>query len=310
MGILLAATDPDNAARLERSQEKDGETGIGMIGEARGRDMIKYISGEDLDQHLLLPPLNTDTIAGSLFRPRVGYMSRPHELAYEFLQRAEENGVTVESNVKITDITTKSDRVTGVIADDERNIEADEVICAAGPWNIDIAESVGIDIPVEHTLAPIVNLQPETPLEYDLPAINHFESSYAFHRRSRDEILIGYNPGYEDGARYEPGVVSEQVPTEIRDKGLDLLVKLLPKWQDAEIVDEWVGVRSITPDGNPVVGWTGLEGFNIAAFHTSGIQLAPAVGRIVAQQLISNEPTNYYDALSISRFDGYEDWRP
>jgi glycine/D-amino acid oxidase-like deaminating enzyme len=237
-------------------------------------------------------------------------MSRPHELAYEFLWRAKENGVTVESGVKITDITTKSDRVTGITTDDGRNIKADEVICAAGPWNIDIAESVDIDIPVEHTLAPIVNLEPESPLEYDLPAINHFESPYAFHRRSRNEILIGHNPGYENGTRYEPGVVSEQVPTEIRDKGLDLLVKLLPKWQDAEVVDEWVGVRSITPDGNPVVGWTGLKGFNIAAFHTSGIQLAPAVGRMIAQQLINNEPTSYYDMLSISRFDGYEDWRP
>jgi len=309
MGILLAATDANNAALFEKSRKGVEIESIGMIGEDRGRDMVKYIPGETLDEQFLLPPVDTEAIAGALFRPRVGYMSRPQELAYEFLERAEENGVTVRSGTEVAEITTKNNRVTGVVTGDDNEVDATEVVCAAGPWNIEVAESVGIDIPVQHTIAPVVSLKPKDPIEYDLPSINHFESPYAFHRRSEEELLIGYNPGYEDGTRYDPRTVGERVPEAIRNEGFDLLAELVPGWRDAGIADEWVGIRSITPDGNPIVGWTELKGFNIAAFHTSGIQLSPAVGRMIAKQIVEDDPTDYYDALSITRFDEYEDWR-
>jgi glycine/D-amino acid oxidase-like deaminating enzyme len=103
--------------------------------------------------------------------------------------------------------------------------------------------------------------------------------------------------------------VGETVPSEIRDAAIEFVEDLIPGMMDAAVVDQWVGVRSVTPDGNPVVGWTDLEGFSVAAFHTSGIQLAPAVGDVLARQLVDGDPTEYYDALSITRFDGYSDVR-
>lgn len=311
MGILTAATEPENADRMQEAIRKDGDTYFGKMGMGFDRDLIEYIDGDAIKEKLLLPPVNSGPIEGALFRPKVGYMDRPQELAYEFLERAKNNGVDVRSNTAVEEITTNGDRATGLVTEEDEEVKLDEVICAAGPWNIEISESVGIELPVRHTIAPILVLQPDDQSDYTLPAINHFESPYTFHRRSEDEFLIGYNPGdvYEDATEYDPRTMSEKVPEHIRDKGIDLLQEIVPDLIDAKIVEEWVGIRSVTPDKNPVVGWTDLEGFSIAAFHTSGIQLAPAVGKVIAQQVLDDDPTDYYDSLSITRFDGYSDYR-
>lgn len=310
MGILVAATEEENAAELQQAVEAGGDPTIGKPGLGFDRDLVEYIHGDELEETLLLPPVNTDAIAGALFRPKVGYMNRPQELAHEFLARAKANGVTVRANTAVTAIETHSDRVTGLTTEDGQTVAADNIVCAAGPWNIDISQDAGIDLPVKHTLAPILKLTPTNEPDYTMPVVNHYESPYAFHRRDADEFLVGYNPGgYEKGTKYDPATVSDSVPTSIRDEGIELLEQLVPGILNAEMTDQWVGVRSVTPDGNPVVGWTDLEGFSIAAFHTSGIQLAPAVGDMIATQLVDDEPTEYYDALSITRFDGYTDHR-
>ncbi|MUV56056.1 FAD-dependent oxidoreductase [Halogeometricum sp. CBA1124] len=311
MGILTAATEADNADRMEEAVRTDGDTYFGKMGMGFDRDLVEYIDGDAIKEKLLLPPVDEEPIEGALFRPKVGYMDRPQELAYEFLERAKDNGVDVRANTAVEEITTDGGRATGLVTDGGEEVELDEVICAAGPWNIELAESVGIELPVKHTIAPILVLRPDDQSDYTLPAINHFESPYTFHRRSEDEFLIGYNPGdvYEDATVYDPRTMGETVPEEIRDRGIDLLQRLVPDLIDAKVVEEWVGIRSITPDKNPVVGWTDLEGFSIAAFHTSGIQLAPAVGKMIAQQVLDDDPTDYYDDLSITRFEGYTDHR-
>ena len=311
MGILTAATEADNADRMEEAVRTDGDTYFGKMGMGFDRDLVEYIDGDAIKEKLLLPPVDEEPIEGALFRPKVGYMDRPQELAYEFLERAKDNGVDVRANTAVEEITTDGGRATGLVTDGGEEVELDEVICAAGPWNIELAESVGIELPVKHTIAPILVLRPDDQSDYTLPAINHFESPYTFHRRSEDEFLIGYNPGdvYEDATEYDPRAMGETVPEDIRDRGIDLLQRLVPDLIDAKVVEEWVGIRSITPDKNPVVGWTDLEGFSIAAFHTSGIQLAPAVGKMIAQQVLDDDPTDYYDDLSITRFEGYTDHR-
>jgi len=308
-GMLMAATERESADRLKRYIESEGERSIGKLGAGFNRDLMEYIPGDEIRETLVVGPLNTDVIEGALYRPKVGYMSRPQELAYEFIERAKENGVTIREGTGVTDIHTSNGRVTGLETDDGKDVTADHVICAAGPWNVDIAESIGIDIPVKHTLAPILKLRPQSAIEFDVPIINHFDSRYTFHRRSPEELLIGYIPPYDEATRYEPETVDETVPSDIRNEGVELLADLVPPWLDADVVEQWVGVRSQTPDGNPVVGWTEREEFSIAAFHTSGIQLAPKVGDIIASQVVADDPTPFYDDLSISRFDDYEDHR-
>lgn len=313
-GRLIVSTTDSGATELEqRFGNPNAEKSIAGI----DRDLLEFIPGEELPEVLLVPRVNTDAITGAVFRPRVGYM-QPQELAFEFVERARDNEVTFETGNQITDIHTQDDRVTGLETDSGR-VTADEVICAAGPWNVALAEKAGVEIPVRHTLAPIVKLAVKEAAEYSLPTLGHYESPYSIYRqrsRAKDAMFLGYNPSesvdsvaefLEKYEIYDPESMSETVPEYIKEGMLGTAETLVPSLLDADIEDEWVGIRSGTPDGNPIVGWTSVDGFSIAAFHTSGIQLAPKVGDVIAQQLVHDQPTEFYDALSVSRFDGYSD---
>lgn len=307
-GLLTAATTESGAADLEHAVTAGGDKGLGKVsGSGFDRDLVEYVPGDELKETLLLPPLDEDEIEGALYRPKMGYMARPAELAREFVERATESGVEFRFDTAVRGIETEDDRVEAVVADER--LPVDELVCAAGPWNVELARSVGIDLPVRHTLAPVLELEPDSRLEYGLPAINHHEGPHAIHRRRPDACLVGYNPpeGYDLDRVLDPDDVGDAVPTEIREGMLEAVERFTPAFGAFPVVDEWVGVRSQTPDGNPIVGRTAIEEFSIAAFHTSGIQLAPAVGRILADQLLEDDPTRFHDALSIARFDGQAD---
>lgn len=314
VGLLRVSTTESGAAELRElvAGDTDSDKTSSTIS-GTDRDGTMYLEGDELKENLLIPAVETLPIEGALFRPICGYM-HPQELAFEFLDRAERNGVTVESNTRVTDVHVRDGATEAIELDGDRREPVDDVVCAAGPWNRELAELAGVDLPLRHTLAPIMVLDADDMADYSLPSLSHHESPYAFYRqtaRGADGICVGYYPGgYHDaGTTYDPDTYGERVPEEIRTGALEAVEELLPDLADAPIVDEWVGIRSQTPDGNPIVGWTEVEGFSVAAFNTSAIQLAPAAGKVIAEQLVDDDPTSYYEDLSISRFDGYSDHR-
>lgn len=309
-GLLSVARTHAERDRLTGVAANDGDPSAGKTaGTGWDRDCVMLLDPEELQQEVLVPPLDVSAVTGAIYRPRMGYLTRPATLGREFVDRAQEHGVDFRFETPVTDIRTDDGTVTRVVADE--TLPVDAVACAAGPWNPDVAAMVGLDLPVRHTLAPVMHLEPTEPIGYDMPAITEFDGPHSIHRRGPQECLISYNPpgGYELDQRHDPAAVDDTVPGDIREGMWNAVRTLTPALADAPLVDEWVGVRSQTPDGNPIVGWTAVEGFSIAAFHTSGIQLSPAVGKVISRQLLAGERTNWYDGLSIARFEGYEDHR-
>ena len=304
-GLLSVATTSKGDRELARTCAS-GTSGFGDPDDVNAQ----YLQSEQLSKRIVLPYLETDEVNGGLYRPQVGYVSS-REFGLEFVDRARDNGVEFRENTKVSDIKIDGGQVTGIISDRGKE-QADAVVSAAGPWNIKVASMLGLDIPVRHTLAPVLKLEPDTPISYSLPWITHKESGFSIRRNYDGTVLMTHHPvgGYENIAtKYDPDSVGDTVPDELRKEGLDILTRLLPVMEDATVVDEWVGIRSCTPDENPVAGWTDIRGFSIAAFSTSGIQLSPAVGNMITRQLVDGEPSEYYDRLSMSRFEGYSDWR-
>lgn len=307
-GLLVVATTPNDAERLIATARRNGDPDVGKTaGTGWDRDLVEYLAPDDIHRKVFVPPLDVSSVTGAIYRPRMGYLHPPAELGREFVSRAQDHGVEFRFDTPVTDVRTDRGVVEELVADE--SIEVDEVVCAAGPWNPEVAAMVGIDLPVRHTLAPVLQVTPPSPIRYGFPAITQFDAPYAIHQRHPNASLIGYNPpgGYDRDERFDAAAISDDIPADIRDEMWEAARTLTPMIADGTVEDEWVGVRSQTPDGNPIVGWTEVAGFSIAAFHTSGIQLAPAVGHMIARQLLDGEPTSWYDALSITRFEGYRD---
>lgn len=77
----------------------------------------------------------------------------------------------------------------------------------------------------------------------------------------------------------------------------------LPQYDDLHISNEWVGLRTVTPDDRPVVGETSVDGFHLATrMGGNGVTLAPAVGEFVSEEILGNIAPTHLNWLSPNRF--------
>lgn len=303
-GRLQFASTTEGADALEQTYE-DAHATSQQRGEVEGP--TTYLGGDQLPAAMVLPDLELEKITGCIYQPNVGYI-QPFELAYEYLERAKDNGVEIRVNTPVTDVTTDDGRVSGVVADGTHE-PASYVVGAAGPWNVEIADWLDLDIPVRHSLAPALILDPQTDTPHRYPSLGHHESGVYLREHPNDTVFVGHYPGGYDevGTRYDPGAVDDDVPPDVLDEMIDAVQAFIPYLYDAEIAEEWVGVRSLTPDTDPIIGWTDVEGYLTATYNATGIQYAPAAGKIITDQIVDGDPTTHYDGVSITRFDGHTD---
>lgn len=318
-GRLRLATTTDGAHQLEgyASGAMDGERDPSAgprTPSSFANSLVDYVPGEAVDSRFILPPVETERVDGALYRPQYGYIQDDSRtlgsraLAFEFVDRARNDGVEFETGTEVTDIVTDDCTVTGIELDGTTHVDVDTVVCAAGPWNGELASLAGLDLPIEHFYSPVFSLALDEPLPYSLPMLKLQEAGVGIHPKRDDRVLVTHTPDVED---VEP-TRSVDEPSELdewREHALRSAERLLPRLEDATLTDEWVGLGTDSPDGHPIVGWTDIEGLALAV-TMSGIQYAPAVGSIVARQLVDDDPTEFYDAVTISRFDGYSDTQP
>ena len=318
-GRLRVATSTEGARELAAFAEgtqsdEQAETATPRTPSTFANSLVDYVPGGSLEDRFILPPIATEHVDGALYRPQYGYIqddSRTlgaRELAFEFVERARDDGVEFVTDTAVTDVVTTDDRVTALELDDSTHVDVDAVVCAAGPWNSQLAASAGIDLPTEHFYSPVFSLELDAPLPYSLPMLKVHEAGVGIHPKRADRVLVTYTPEERNPVDPRSPTVSTHVLENWRENALRSAEQILPILEDAELVDEWVGIGTATPDGHPIAGWTAIDGLSLAA-TMSGIQYAPAIGSIVARQLVDDDPTEFYDAVTISRFDGYDDHR-
>ena len=272
------------------------------------RSPVQYISSNELAGSFLIPQLEEEQINGATYSANLGHLWPAAQVAYEFVERARENGVQFKTGREITDIITRRRHVSEIIVNGEER-ETSDVVCATGPWNKTLLQMVGLDLPIKHSLGPVLVLRPQTKSPHSMFSVKHKETGYYMRQNPDGTVFLGNNPGdYESvGTEYDPDDITDTVPEELRNEGIEVAERLFPYLKDANIIDEWVGVRSLTPNTDPIIGWTSIQGLSVVSYNASGIQLSPTAGKIIAEQILNNNPTEYYDSVSISRSKNYDD---
>ena len=71
-----------------------------------------------------------------------------------------------------------------------------------------------------------------------------------------------------------------------------------------EFVEEWAGLRPLSPDGLALLGrWPSWDNLTIAAGHgTMGVSTSPSSGKLVAQIITGDEPLTDLARLDPTRF--------
>lgn len=245
--------------------------------------------------------IQSATFQGGLYTPKEGYFD-PDEVVAVLAERAEMHGVTIQTDTMVTDVQTSlggtDEHVTSVETTDG-TLPADAVINAAGPWAAAVNAMVGVDVPLYHTYGPILVLDAGRGVE--LP-FTLFESKQYLRPVGSTGVFAGrYETNYANGEIFDPDDLPV-VEAAFREEIDDLLTRSVPSLADATVTDEWVGLRTVTPDGLPIIGETNVEGFFLACGMCGiGVTLAPVVADLLCEQLVGNSP-DALDRLTPARF--------
>ncbi|MFB6250774.1 MAG: NAD(P)/FAD-dependent oxidoreductase [Halobellus sp.] len=301
LGGLTVATTADGRAAL-RGRHRS----LGADDEGPNSAFTKFYDGKELDASLLIPDFRLDNFTAAWFWPNYGYVT-PASLAATFVERARDAGAVFRTNASVHELERDATGSIEAVQTDRGRTPVNQLVLAAGPWNPTLAQSVGVDLPVRHSFAPGVLLDRPTGNRH--PSLTHHESGVYLRPHGEHQLFAGHYQGdYDDAAAdVADPKIPEAVPNQLRQEILDAVGRLVHGLDDPTVSDQWVGLRSLTPDGNPIVGWTDVEGLFVATYNATGIQHAPAVGHVLSRQILQGDPTQHYDSVSISRFEGHSD---
>jgi sarcosine oxidase, subunit beta len=233
----------------------------------------------------LWPSARLDDFAAFAYEPRGGY-GDGHQTALAFAAAARRGGAELRQHCGVAALEVTDGRVRGVRLLDGSRLGTAHVVLAAGPWSADLAAGVGVDLPVQAQRAQILLVDPgrdvgPVPVFSDLVSLQYVRSEGA------SSILLGDSdhscPEWSDPDHYRERVNDEELALSIpkfdhRFPGLD----------GASLSSSYAGCYDVTPDYNPVISPSPVEGLWLCAgFSGHGYKISPSVGELMADLIVA-----------------------
>ncbi|MFE7628916.1 NAD(P)/FAD-dependent oxidoreductase [Kocuria sp. NPDC057446] len=256
------------------------------------------------------PRLILEDRPGGVFGPSDGHID-----SYEFCLRAAAvlvtRGVVVHNGVKVL---AAEQTPTGgwCITTTNRQISADVVVNAAGPWAQQIGRLFGAEMPLNNQLRPKVKLTHEEELDPLLPFVMDYvpgsgRDGVYFRSETANEIFIGIHTDESLLEEQDPERPLEEAPQEFIDRALQLLPTRLHCPRGLRLGRTWTGLYPISPDNKPIVDIhpDAPNVIHVMGAGGSGIQLAPAMARMAAELATTGATQSFPETnWSLSRLHG------
>ena len=242
-----------------------------------GFEMTPILSGGAVRD---LEPALSEAVTGGYWLPQERTV-RPDTLVQGLRAALKQHDVEIR-DVRVTGIETSGNRGTAVFAEGNRQ-PASQIVVAAGAWTADLLRPLRVPVPVTAGKGYSIDLAPQplaepvrrplylhetrvaiTPMNGMIRLAGTMEFSGINHTLRRERVAaIASNAAW--ALRGWPD------PTPTSGPGVRV----------------WTGMRPMTPDGLPVIGWLpGYRDIAIASGHAMmGVTLAPATGETVADLL-------------------------
>ena len=232
----------------------------------------------------------------------------PAALTVAHALRARELGAKIRRHTGVRDLTTAGDRVTGVVTD-EGVVAAGTVVLAAGPWSAPLVRPLGVDLPVTGSRGWIVELAaapgivhhlieevdapvpaPGTSTGEDPPTAGAFVAGG--HAPPAVAALLHPAPdgSVVCGASHHPALRAEPDDVDAPRRIVERAIAMVSGLSDAPIRSIRWGIRPMSPDGRPLVGWIRPGLFAATGHGPEGVLLGGGTGALVAAQITGGEP--------------------
>jgi sarcosine oxidase, subunit beta len=243
-----------------------------------------------------LVPFETADLAGATHGPADGIVD-PHSATLAFLRLARARGVTVHLNAAVTSI--RRDGAAWRVETPQGTFHAAYLLNTTGAWAGDVARLAGLKVPVQ-PVRRLIYVTAPLPWPHMYPLTIDLLSGF-YLRSEGQRVLFGRSnldepPGFVEGMDWEWFEQTLAV-------GMGRFPWLAETALDAQAC--WWGYYEVTPDDNPILGrmpevdtWV-----NAAGFSGHGVQQAPAVGRVIAEEIVDGRARSIdIDPLRIERF--------
>lgn len=207
--------------------------------------------------------------------------------AHMLLSAAQEKGAALVSGEAVRAIDLGADRVSGVRTE-YRRIAADRVIIAAGAASKTIAATAGLALPVADPQALLVFTRPHA------RSLNGLIMTPMMELRQMPDGRLSAAAGLDEGGLADGGAAAAA--------RVFAAVKRLLAATDHPVFDHHVVARRPMPaDRLPMVGRVaGVDGLHVAVTH-SGVTLAAALGRFVAEEVMTGERAQLLAPFGLER---------
>ena len=241
----------------------------------------------------LFPPMSTDGVLGAAYLPSDGYID-PSQLTFALAEGARRRGAEVNTNTRVTGITTERGEVTGVVTD-KGVIETGIVINAGGMYAREIGALAGVTVPIIPMAHEYLVLEPSG-LPLDMPTMRDPSLLVYFRPESGGLIMGGYErncaPWSLDGipADFNGKLLEEDWPR--FEELMENAIVRVPTLEGMGVVKLINGPEAFTPDGEFILGPSEVRGFWVAAgFCAHGLAGAGGMGQLVAEWVVEGTPS-------------------
>jgi len=280
-GTLVVSPSKEELNRAKKHVEQAVEHGFNAEYIDEPTELVKY-----------LPDLNPEGVLGGAWTPDDGY-NNPTAASLIYARWSRQNGATFITHAKVNKIHTGNKNRIG-LETSKGNFDFDVVILAAGPWSNEVGKMMGMELPLVHTKAEVFILQTKEPLSYNFPILKYPNWYVRSEGRAiflcKSHMAMDFNKPIETGV-WNPDDLPLSGGTEeyFFDFITQKLSESIPRLLDAELVNDWLGYRSVTRDKLPLVGESGVEGVLLATgMSGNGVILAPDTGKILSNYIMNN----------------------
>jgi glycine/D-amino acid oxidase-like deaminating enzyme len=289
IGTLAVAIDEDDAAMVREEAAAAGRAGL----------RAERLDAAGLRE--LEPELTADVFEAWLFHE--GRRVDPGALTLALAELARRAGASIRHHLPGRRLLTRGESVTGVATDDGL-IECDAVVLAAGPWSTGLLRPLGIHIPVSGARGWLIQLAPPRPL------LSHWVegSARTLWRREvepvtasefsegvgRDDIGAVIQPSPDGtivaGTSREPALAWSAEDLHVARAVAGCVIRLLPALADAPMLGTWSGIRPMSPDERPFIGWLRPGLFAATGHGSEGVILGGGTAMLVTAMVLGREP--------------------
>lgn len=283
VGYLFLLDRAEDVAAFERSVALQNELGVPSR-------LVTPVDAAELS-----PLAGLEGVLAAAFCPLDGHASS-EAVVHGYAAGARRHGATIVTECAVTAIEAEAGTIHSVTTS-EGCVVTSTVVCCAGAWSRGVGALAGVDLPVEPIARQITYTAPLAGLPDRVPLTIDFSTGFYFHREGPG-LLFGM------ADRDQPAGFDAPIDPDWLIRVLEVAERRAPVLVDAGIAGGWTGYYETSPDHNALVGEsTFARRFLYATgFSGHGFLQGPAIGEIVRDLVLGQEPFVDVSALSAARF--------